>query len=85
MKCTTSSSLSSRGLSQRGNTVSDNNPVSIQVDTHWEYVKDSVESEKEAFRIGFIVALKWAAAGQQDIVERLEEEFDFEMVEVPHN
>ncbi len=63
----------------------ENNPVSIQVDTHWEYVKDSVESEKEAFRIGFIVALKWAAAGQQDIVERLEEEFDFEMVEVPHN
>ncbi len=59
--------------------------VNLQVDTYWEYVKDHVESEKEAFQIGFITALKWVTAGQQGIIEQLEEEFDFELVEIVQN
>ena len=63
----------------------DNRPVSSQVDTCWEYVKDHVESDKEAFRVGFITALKWVMAGQQGVIEHLEEEFDLELVEIVQN
>lgn len=69
----------------RVNTMMDDKPVNVQVNNYWEYVKDSVESEEEAFRIGFIVALKWVTAGQQGIIEHLEEEFDVELVEIQHN
>lgn len=63
----------------------DNKHVSVHVDTCWEYVKDNIESDKEAFRVGFITALKWVMAGQEGIVEQLEEDFDLEIVEVSQN
>ncbi len=48
-------------------------------------MKDNIESDKEAFRVGFITALKWVMAGQEGIIEQLEEDFDLEIVEVSQN
>ncbi len=60
--------------------------VALDVETMWEgYVKGTVEGEKEAFQAGFLVAVKYMASGHQGIINHLEEEFGFELTEIPQH
>lgn len=59
--------------------------VAAQVDSMWESVKEHIEDEQEAFRVGFMSAFKYLLGGQETLLKRLEDEFEIELREIQLN